>query len=127
MNRHLFVATLGYSIAAGLLAFFLAPLIPHVFGSSFDESARYVALLSAWIVPFSLRQYVSTRLATSGSQVARVGIEAAGFCLLVLTNLALMPRLGVEAAIVALLVTEVSMLVACALVLHRRSSFLHGP
>jgi O-antigen/teichoic acid export membrane protein len=111
--RRIATAAIGYSVIGGLLALVAAPLMPLVFGAEYRGSSQFVTLLAAWIPLAALHLTGATALVAAGGKTARLVVEAAGLTLIVLLNLLLLPRLGVQGAIVALLIGELLMALAC--------------
>jgi len=113
-------AAVGYGFVAVIAAVLLAPLIPHIFGASYAVSSKYLLLLSPWPVFFALHQSFAAALTASGKQVARVVVEATGLVLILALNLLLLRSMGVNGAVLALLITEVFMMLGCWLLVWRR-------
>lgn len=107
------LVAVGYAVGAALLLLVLAPLVPWLFGSGFDASARYVTLLAAWVPLYALHMCGATALVAAGGKLLRVLVEGGGLALVVALNLLLLPRLGAAGAATSLLAVEIVMALAC--------------
>lgn len=118
--KRVVVASLGYAALAALCALAVAPLVPLLFGPGYADSARYMALLSAWVPLFALHMCGATALVAAGGKRARLAVESIGLALVVPLNLLLLPRFGAAGAIAALLSAEMVMAAACWWLLAKR-------
>lgn len=105
--RAVLMAATGYGLLAGVGILVISPWVPLVFGNDFAPATHYLALLALWPTLFALRQGLATHLTAHHRQSARSWIEVAGLGIVVLANLLLLPRIGADAAVFALLLAEV--------------------
>ncbi len=102
-----------FLISAGLCAivlFFGSPLLIELFfGSKYAEARTPLALLTLATAIFMQNQYFLYDLLSSGLEKTYTMIIATGSIGQVLLNLWLLPRIGVEGAALALVVTGVAM------------------
>lgn len=111
----------GYALVATLVAVVISPWMPQIFGASFSASSHYLLMLAPWTVLYALHQAGATGLTAFNCQMWRIGVETAGFVLVVVLNLALYPSVGASGAAWALLLAEVFMASCCWWVLRRAS------
>lgn len=123
--KRMVTASLGYGVLAMLFALTVAPLMPLLFGPGFQATSRFVAMLSIWVPLFALHLCGATALMAAGAKIWRAAIGFSGLALVVALDLLLLPRMGVDGAILALLIAETIMAIACWMLLshHRRSRF----
>ncbi|MGN6228566.1 MAG: lipopolysaccharide biosynthesis protein [Dyella sp.] len=114
--RLVLTSALLYGCAAGLVILVIAPIIPMVFGVGFRESVRYSLLFAPWPILFALHQAYAARITACDRQRARVLIEGVVMILMIVSNVALLRRLGPDASILVLLAAEVMMTFGCLLV-----------
>lgn len=110
---------LGYALLAMFVAMAISPWMPLVFGASFQASSHYLLLLAPWTLLYALHQAGATGLTAFNRQKSRIGIEGAGFVLVVVLNLALYPRVGAAGAAWSLLAAELFMAGCCWWLLSR--------
>lgn len=105
--RAMLLSGVGYGILAGAVIPLVEPWIPRVFGSDYAPATHYLGLLALWPPLFALRQCLATHLTAHSRQAMRSYVEMGGLGIVVVLNLLLLPRIGAEAAVLALLVAEV--------------------
>jgi O-antigen/teichoic acid export membrane protein len=105
--RAMLLSGVGYGVLAGVVILLVEPWIPRIFGSDYASATHYLGLLALWPPLFALRHCLATHLTAHHRQAIRSYVEIAGLCLVVVLNLLLLPRIGAEAAVLALLVLEV--------------------
>ena len=113
--RAMLLSGVGYGVLAGVGVVIAAPWVSRVFGSDYALATHYFTLLALWPALFALRHCLATYLTANHKQAARSCIEVMGLGTVVLLNFLLLPRMGAEAAVFTLLVTEVLMAVLMAL------------
>lgn len=104
---------LCYALVAGAMVLLLAPMMPVVFGVSYTTSSHLASLLSAWLPLSVLHVCGSIALVTSGRKALRLTVESVGMALIIVLNVLLLPCLGAEGAITALLSGECLMSAGC--------------
>lgn len=114
------LVAVGYAALASIAAALIAPLMPLVFGAGYAASTRYLLLLSPWVFVFALHQSAAIGLTASNRQGARVVVESLGLAMVIGVNLWLLRTVGVGAAMLALLTSEVFMACGCWLMMRRR-------
>lgn len=119
--RAMLVSGVGYGLLVGLGILIVAPWVPRIFGDDYAVATHYLYLLAPWPVLFALRQCLATHLTAHHRQTVRSCTEMAGLGVVVLLNLLLLPRMGAEAAVLALLVSEVMVAVVIGLLIRQRS------
>lgn len=101
LARRLVPLTAGYGLLAGGALFVAAPLVPLVFGSGFEESARALR----WLAPLLLLQGIALpfadALSGAGRQLTRARCQLLALSVNVGLNLWLIPSLGWEGAVIA--------------------------
>lgn len=107
--RAMLLSGVGYGVLAGVGILIAAPWVPHVFGSDYALVTHYLALLALWPALFALRHCLATHLTANHRQTVRSGVEIMGLGIVVLLNFLLLPRMGADAAVLALLITEILM------------------
>ena len=117
--RAVAAASAAYAIGIAVVAFALAGFMPLVFGAEFAKSTEYLRLLCPWIVLYAAHIVLATALTSLGRQHLRVVIEAVGLALVIGINVALIPSYGARAAAFALLATDATVALACAIALLR--------
>lgn len=103
----LLLSALGYGLLAAVGILIAVPWIPRIFGSDYALATHYLALLALWPALFALRHCLATHLTANHRQAVRSSVEIMGLGVIVLLNFLLLPRMGAEAALLALLVTEI--------------------
>ena len=116
--RSVMLAAVAYGIVATLGANLIAPAMSDIFGASFEESSKYLRMLSVWTVLFAVHQCAAIGLTGSGRQWTRIAIEAGGALAIVIINLIAIPRLGGGGSVLALLSGEILMALACGVMLR---------
>jgi O-antigen/teichoic acid export membrane protein len=106
-------ASIGYGLVAAAIAMLLAPLTPWLLGQAYVDSIPYLRGLALWLPLYAIHQSGSAALTTSGRQAMRTGIDWIGVGAIIALNAMLLPRLGAAGAVVALLLTEILMAIAC--------------
>lgn len=119
MFRAVFVAATMYAVGIAVVAFLAAGWLPAIFGQAFAPSTPLLRMLCPWIVLYATHLVLAMALTSLGQQRTRVAIETIGLCLVVTVNVALIPSLGARGAVYALLATDATVAMACALVLLR--------
>lgn len=114
------LVAVGYAALASIAAALSAPLMPLVFGAGYAASTRYLLLLSPWAFVFALHQSAAIGLTASNRHGARVVVESFGLAMVIGVNLWLLRTVGVGAAVLALLMSEVFMACGCWLMMRRR-------
>ena len=104
---------LCYALVASAMVLLLAPVMPIVFGMSYTTSSHLATLLSAWLPLSVLHVCGSIALVTSGRKALRLTVESVGMGLIIFLNVLLLPSLGVEGAITAVLSGECLMGAGC--------------
>ena len=79
----------------------------------------YLQLFAVWPMLFGLRQVLAARLTAQKRQRWRSWVEAMGLVLVAVLNFVLLPQFGAEAAIIALLVTEVFVTLVMSLFIYQ--------
>lgn len=120
--RAVLLVALGYGLIAGMAIVIAAPFMPVLFGPEYEASARQLLLFSPWPVLFALRQCFAAQLTARLRQVARTYVEIAGLVLVVVLNWIFLPLLGVKAAALALLTSEIFVSAAMWMLAVRRGS-----
>jgi len=114
------LAAVGYATVASIAAAIAAPLMPLVFGPGYVVSTKFLLMLSPWAFVFALHQSAAIGLTASDRQGARVLVESLGLALVVGMNLLLLRSVGVGAAVLSLLTTEVFMACGCWVMMMRK-------
>jgi O-antigen/teichoic acid export membrane protein len=117
--RAVAAASAAYAIGIAVVAFALAGFMPLVFGVEFAKSTEYLRLLCPWVVLYAAHIVLATALTSLGRQRLRVIIESFGLALVIGINVALIPTHGARAAAFALLATDATVALACAIALLR--------
>ena len=117
--RAMLLAGAGYGVLAGVGILIAAPWVPRVFGSDYALANHYLSLLALWPVLFALRHCLATHLTANHRQAIRSCVEIIGLGIVVLLNLLLLPRMGAEAAVLALMVAEILVVVVMALLVRQ--------
>lgn len=117
--RTLLVSAVACSILGSVVTVVLAPAMPWIFGHEFAAASGYVLAFAPWPLLYALHQCGVAALTAFDRQRYRVVIEGYGLLCVVVLNLALLPRLGAKASIVALLVAEAAMAIGCWLAMMR--------
>ena len=118
--RAMLLSAVGYGVLAGAGIMIAAPWVPRVFGSDYALATHYLALLALWPALFALRNCLATHLTANHRQAIRSCVEIMGLGVVVLLNFLLLPRMGVEVAVLSLLVTEILMAVVMALLIKQQ-------
>lgn len=109
--------------AAGLLmslaALGLSSWLVVLFGEEFAGAEVLLVWLAPWPALFGLRSALSACITSRGRQDLRTWFEAATLCLLVASNLLLLPVIGTLGAIASLLAAELALCAAMAIALAR--------
>lgn len=117
--RAMLLSGVGYGVMAGVGILIVAPWVPRVFGSDYALAIHYLSLLAFWPVMFALRHCLATYLTANHRQAIRSCIEIMGLGIVVLLNLLLLPRMGADAAVLALLAVEMLVVVVMALLVRQ--------
>lgn len=117
--RAMLLSSAGYGVMAGVGIVIVAPWASRLFGSDYALASHYLALLALWPSLFALRHCLATYLTANHRQTVRSCVEIMGLGSVVLLNFLLLPRMGVEAAVFTLLVTEVLMAVVMTLLIKQ--------
>jgi O-antigen/teichoic acid export membrane protein len=125
--RTVTLTAIGYAIVASIAAALISPVMPIIFGPGYAVSSHYLLMLSPWALAFAMHQSTAMGLTASDRHGSRVLIESLGLALVVGMNLWLLKRLGVGAAVLALLTSEAFMTTACWLLMRQRPHTNFGP
>lgn len=117
--RAVLLTGLAYGVVMGLAMLLAAPWVPPVFGSDYAWAAKYLAFFAPWPALYSLRQSLATRLTTMHKQALRSTIEFLALAIVIVLNLSLLPRMGPDGAVIALLTAEFLTVVVMGLVVRR--------
>lgn len=115
----LFRSSIQYQFAfsllfASLLMVLADPLVHIIFGPDFDTSALILKVL-ALVIPLKyISQPIGNALEASGKQHVRSIIAVLGLATALLLNLVLTPQFGVFGAVMAVIVSELTMLTTMA-------------
>jgi len=121
--RAMLLCGVGYGLLVGAGVVSVAHWLPRVFGSDYAPAIHWLILLAPWPVLFALRHCMAARLTACGRQAARTCIEVVGLGVVVVLNVVLLPRMGVGAAVLALLMAEILVAASMWLTIARRVSF----
>lgn len=110
-STNLFAVAFAYSISAAISVWMLAPYLPWLLGDAFSPSVKTLRLLTAVIVTGSARQIMVMLLTTSDLQGTRNRIEFSSILLTLGIMLALIPRYSSVGAVIALVVSDLFILV----------------
>jgi O-antigen/teichoic acid export membrane protein len=116
---------LGYSLAAGLALFTLAPTIARILGPDYAQSATVLRQLAVLPLIKTIQYFLADALTGADFQSLRVGLQFGVAVLNVLLNLLWIPRFGWEGAVWATLICDgglMVLLIAVVVTLKR-----HGP
>ena len=105
--RAMLLSGVGYGVLAGAVILLVGPWMPRIFGSDYAPATHYLGLLALWPPLFALRHSLATHLTTHHRQATRSCVEMGGLGVVLVLNLLLLPRIGAEAAVLALLGAEV--------------------
>lgn len=119
--RAMLLSGVGYGVLAGAVILLVAPRVPRLFGNDYAPATYYLGLLALWPALFALRYCLATHLTAHHRQAMRAYVEMGGVSIVVVLNLLLLPRIGAEAAVLALLVAEVLVAGAMALLVRQVS------
>lgn len=117
--RIIMLVALIYGVLAGIGILVVTPFLPWVFGVGYEDSLYYLQLFAVWPMLFGLRQVLAARLTAQKRQRWRSWVEAMGLVLVAVLNFVLLPQFGAEAAIIALLVTEVFVTLVMSLFIYQ--------
>ena len=118
-SRRLLLRTIPYGLAVAAALYFAAPLLPRLFGSSFQGSVaalRWLCLLPLLRV---FHYAWGTTITASASQWNRTATQFGAAALNLLFNFLLIPRWSWQGAAVASLITDGSLAISSRLVLWR--------
>ncbi|MBX3692103.1 oligosaccharide flippase family protein [Dokdonella sp.] len=118
--RAMLLSGVGYGVLAGVAILLAGPWVPRLFGDDYALATRYLGLLALWPALFALRQCLATYLTAIHRQGARNCAEVLGLLIVVLLNLLLLPGMGGEAAVLALLASEVVVTAMMAVLVRQR-------
>lgn len=118
--RIMLISGISYGVLAGIGILIVSPWIPYIFGSDYILASHYLTLLAFWPSLFALRHCMATYLTANSRQVARSYVEIMGLSVIILLNILLLPRIGVEAAVLTLLGVEVLVAAVMALLVKQR-------
>lgn len=118
--RAMLLCGIAYGLLVGVGVVVAAPWIPRVFGSDYAPAVHWLILLAPWPALFAFRHCMAAQLTASGLQTARTCIEVAGLGGVVALNSVLLPRVGVGAAVLTLLVAETLVAASMWLLISRR-------
>ena len=127
-SRRLLLRTIPYGLAVAAALYFGAPLLPRLFGASFQGSVaalRWLCLLPMLRV---LHYAWGTTITASASQWNRTATQFGAAALNLLLNFLLIPRWSWQGAAVASLLTDGSLAISSRFVLwwiQRREAGLH--
>lgn len=104
LRRLRWLAVIGTLIGVAVLVVAAPWLLETLFGADYADAASALRILAIAIVPFALYQIDSYLLAARGRASSAARISVACVVLLLIGNLILVPRYGIEGAAVASLV-----------------------
>lgn len=115
------IAALYGVVAGGVLAV-ASPLLPHILGEGYDETATVLLWLTPFPLLVALQAFPATALTSEGHNRRRVVIVLSATVLNVVLNVLLIPGSGWRGAVVATWITEVVLVIALWVTLMRSAS-----
>ena len=118
--RMLFTAALVWGLVSGVLLAIASPLLPWLFGNSYEQTARLMPWMAITAPFLSIRLAAGSVLVASGHPLERIVFEFFGIACLVVGILVLTKSFGVFGLIAAVIVAEIAMaLLGTAMVVHQ--------
>ena len=105
----LFAAALAWGLISGVLLAIASPLLPWLFGSSYEQTARLMPWMAITAPFLSMRLAAGSVLVASGHPLERIAFEFLGIACLVVGMLVLTKSFGVFGLIAAVIVAEIAM------------------
>lgn len=121
------ILTAGWGVASVLMLLGTAPLLPLLFGETFNEMAELMPLLAFVALPLALRYTAGTVLGALGKPLERIGFEAMGTAALFVLMLLLTPSFGMHGLATAVILSETTMTICGWLLVYRRVRLLPAP
>lgn len=112
----------GWGLVCTVALLLSAPLLPHLFGPAFAETASLMHWIAAAAPSLALRLAGGTILVANGRPVERIVFELCGITTLVVGMVALTPRFGITGLAMATIVSETVMAVIGWLMVMRQLS-----
>lgn len=112
--------TLAYGVLAGCVLWLAAELLPWLLGEDFAAATRAAQFMGLLLPCLGMRVLGGNILMAIGLKTERVLIECGGLVFLVLTGIWLLPRLGLDGALIMVISTEIFLCVATWIVVLRR-------
>ena len=119
LARRTLTRTLPYTVAAAVVLFFAAPLLPLAFGPSFRESVAALRWLCLLPILRALHYAWGSAITGSASQWNRTATQFGAAALNVVLDFLLIPRWSWHGAAIASLLTDAALALASYLVLAR--------
>lgn len=113
----LIVAAGVYGCLAALALYLLAPAVPLLLGADFSSAVVTLRLLCLLVITSSLRQVIMAGLTTNDAQQRRNLVELLAVATMVALCISFVPRFGVSAAALSLIVADLVALLAGAIAL----------
>jgi O-antigen/teichoic acid export membrane protein len=117
----LMLVTLAYALAASFMLVLISPLAHFVLGDDFSKSEIILRWLCIVLVTNCLRQVITAQLTTADLQQRRNLIELCSLAVSVLLLVTLVPKIGPFGAIVALAISDGSVIIAGGFLMFRRT------
>jgi O-antigen/teichoic acid export membrane protein len=105
----LFVAALGWGLVSGVLLAMASPLLPWLFGRSYEQTAQLMPWMAITAPLLSTRLAAGSVLVASGHPLERIAFEVFGIACLIVGMLVLTKSFGVFGLIAAVIVAEIAM------------------
>lgn len=109
--RWIFAAALGYSLALGVVLWFIAPIFVWLFGAKYQGVVHAIHWLTLAVPGMALRMVAGSTLMAMAHPWLRVGFEVAGLMVLLVFSVLLAPRWGLTGMALALVIMEWAMAV----------------
>jgi O-antigen/teichoic acid export membrane protein len=105
----LFAAALAWGLVSGVLLAIASPLMPWLFGSSYEQTARLMPWMAITAPFLSVRLAAGSVLVASGHPLERIVYEIFGIVCLVVGMFVLTKSFGVFGLIAAVIAAEIAM------------------
>jgi O-antigen/teichoic acid export membrane protein len=105
----LFAAALAWGLISGVLIAVASPLLPWLFGRSYDQTARLLPWMAITAPFLSVRLAAGSVLVASGHPLERIAFEFFGIASLIAGMLVLTRSYGVFGLIAAVIIAEIAM------------------
>jgi O-antigen/teichoic acid export membrane protein len=105
----LFAAALAWGLISGVLLALASPLLPWLFGNSYEQTARLMPWMAITAPFLSVRLAAGSVLVASGHPLERIVFEFFGIACLVVGMLVLTRSFGVFGLIASVIVAEIAM------------------